>query len=194
MTSFLDALTPLVDVLDALGVPYYLGGSVASIAHGVPRTTLDVDVIAELRPSQVQSLVERLQDEYYVQALDIHEAIQHRRSFNVVHLQSMLKVDVFLAPDRPFDRSKAQRAQPGQITTSDPRPFRLTSAEDIVVQKLELYALGGRVSERQWSDVQGVLKVQGSALDVASLRRWAEELGIGDLLEQALSDAGLVRE
>lgn len=191
MTSFLDALIPIVDTFDLLGVAYYIGGSVASIAHGVPRTTLDVDIIADIRPDHVHPLVARLQGSYYVQADDIQDAIQHRSSFNVVHLVSMIKVDVFLAADRPFDRSKAQRAQPGVITTSDPRAFRLTSPEDIVVQKLEWYVLGGRVSERQWQDTQGVLKVQGPALDLPYMRRWAAELGLTPLLEHALKEAGI---
>ncbi len=191
MASFLDALTPRVDACDALGIAYYIGGSVASIAHGVPRTTLDVDVIADIRLGQVRQLVARLQGSYYIQAADIQDAIQQRSSFNLVHLASMIKVDVFLAPNRPFDRSKAQRVQTGPITASDPRPFRLTSPEDIVRQKLEWYAMGGRVSERQWNDSQGVLKVQGTTLDLAYLRHWATELGISDLLEQALKEAGL---
>lgn len=191
MALFLDALTPLIDTFEALGIAYYIGGSVASIAHGVPRTTLDVDVIAEIHPNQVRLLVSRLQGMYYVQTEDILEAIQQRSSFNLVHLVSMVKVDVFLAPHRPFDRSKAQRAQAAPITTNDPRLFRVTSPEDIVLQKLEWYAIGGRVSERQWNDSQGVLKVQSSSLDLSYLRRWAAELGIDDLLEQALRDAGL---
>lgn len=191
MASFLDALIPLVDAFDALGIAYYIGGSVASIAHGVPRTTLDVDVIADIRPSQVRQLVSCLQGSYYVQAVDIQEAIAQRSSFNLVHLASMIKVDVFLAPDRPFDRSKAQRAQTRPITTSDPRPFRLTSPEDIVLQKLEWYAMGGQVSERQWNDAQGVLKVQGGVLDLVYIRRWAASLGISDLLARALAEAGL---
>lgn len=191
MASFLDALTPVVSAFDALGIAYYIGGSVASIAHGVPRTTLDVDVIADIRPSQVRQLVAHLQSSYYVQTADIQEAIQQRSSFNLVHLATIIKVDVFLAPDRPFDRSKAQRAQIGPITESDPRSFWLTSPEDIVLQKLEWYAMGGRVSERQWNDSQGVLKVQGTTLDLAYLRHWATELGIAELLEQALREAGL---
>lgn len=192
MAAFLDALTPLVDVFDTLGVIYYIGGSVASIAHGVPRTTLDIDVIAEIRPDQVRPLVNHLQGSFYIQAADIQDAIQHRSSFNLVHLASMIKVDVFLAPDRPFDRSKVQRAQPGRITASNPRSFRLTSPEDIILQKLEWYAMGGRVSERQWNDAQGVLKVQGSSLDLNYMRRWAADLGLVDLLEQALNEAGLI--
>lgn len=83
MASFLDALIPLVDAFDALGIAYYIGGSVASIVHGVPRTTLDVDVIADIRPSQVRQLVSCLQGSYYVQAVDIQEAIAQRSSFNL---------------------------------------------------------------------------------------------------------------
>jgi hypothetical protein len=192
MAVFLDALTPIVDAFEALGVVYYIGVSVASIAHGVPRTTLDVDVIAEIRSDQVQLLVDRLQGSFYIQAADIQDAIQHRSSFNLVHLASMIKVDVFLVPNRPFDRSKAQRVQPGQITASNPRSFQLTSPEDIVLQKLEWYEMGGRVSERQWNDAQGVLKVQGSALDLDYMRRWASDLRVADLLEQVLKEAGLI--
>lgn len=192
MAVFLDALTPIVDAFEALGVLYYIGGSVASIAHGVPRTTLDVDVIAEIRPNQVQPLVDQLRGSFYIQAADIQEAIQYRSSFNLIHLASMIKVDVFLAPDRPFDRSKAQRALPGQITASNPRSFQITSPEDIILQKLEWYEMGGRVSERQWNDAEGVLKVQGSTLDLDYLRRWGGDLGIAGLLEQALKEAGLI--
>lgn len=192
MTSFLDALLPLADAFEACGVSYYIGGSVARSAHGVPRTTLDVDVIADLRIDQVAPLVAQIQGSYFVQADDALDAIIHRTSFNVVHLGSMVKVDVFLAPDRPCDRTKAQRVQRGQITATDPRPFPLTSPEDIVVQKLEWYALGGEVSERQWTDVQGVLKVQGAALDLAYMRHWATALGTADVLERALHAAGLI--
>ena len=96
---------------------------------------------------------------------------------------SLIKVDVFLAPDRPFDRSKAQRARPGQITASNPRSFQLTPPEDIILQKIEWYAMGGRFSEGQWNDAQGVLKVHGSALDLDYMRRWSMSLGVAELLE-----------
>lgn len=104
----------------------------------------------------------------------------------------MVKVDVFLAPDRPFDHSKAQRAKLGHISSNAPRPFRLTSPEDIILQKLEWFAMGGRVSERQWNDTQGVLQVQENTLDLVYMRHWAVELGIADVLEQALTDVGFV--
>jgi hypothetical protein len=194
MAQFLDALQQVVAALDAVGATYYIGGSIASIAHGVPRTTLDVDLVAELRPAQVERFVEYLQGRFYLHSADINDAIEQRSSFNLIHLASMVKVAIFLAPDRPFDRSKAQRATVGLLVPGSDHRFSLTSPEDIVLQKLEWYVQGGRVSERQWLDSLGVLKIQRHALDLAYLRRWAAELGVAELLEQALLDAGLDRE
>lgn len=189
MPSFLDALGPIIDAFESLAIPYYIGGSVASIAHGVPRTTLDVDIVAVIRPNQARTLVEQLADAYFLQIEDIQDAIVNRTSFNALHIATMIKVDVFLAPNRPFDRSKAQRARPGRVTEYDTREFNLTSPEDIVLQKLEWYNMGGKISERQWSDVQGVIRVQHTALDVGYLRRWATELHLLDLLDRALQQA-----
>lgn len=191
MTSFLDALVPLVDAFETYNVDYYIGGSVATIAHGVPRTTLDVDVIAEIYPHQVHVLVKTLQHDFYIQATDIHDAIIQRSSFNIIHFTSMIKIDIFLAPNRAFDRSKAQRAHDIQLTTNNSRLFHITSCEDIVLQKLEWYMLGAQISERQWHDIQGVLKIQGTSLNFPHMRHWAAQLNISELLEQALLDAGL---
>lgn len=191
MTSFLDGLNPLVELFEELGIPYYIGGSVASIAYGMPRTTLDVDLIADIQAQHVTALVKHLQDQYYIQASDIYDAIIHRSSFNIVHLASMIKVDIFLAPDRPFDQSKAQRIRQGQLIMNESRLFNLTSPEDIILQKLEWYVLGGKVSERQWNDAQGVLKVQSDTLDLSYMRNWARHLNISELLEQAFQEAGI---
>lgn len=144
MTTFLDTLIPVVDACDACQIAYYIGGSIATIAHGVPRTTLDVDIIVELSHAQVDRFVALVDQDFYIQAADIHDAITHRSSFNLVHFASMLKIDMFVAPLRPFDLAKAQRVVEMQLTTTSTRRFRVTSPEDIVLQKLEWYALGGR--------------------------------------------------
>ena len=65
----------------------------------------------------------------------------------------------------------------------------LASAEDVVLHKLHWFQLGERVSERQWRDVLGVLKVQGARLDLAYLRRWATYLGVAERLDEALRAA-----
>jgi hypothetical protein len=118
------ALDPVADAFEALGISYRVGGSVASSALGVARTTLDIDLVADLRASHVALLVERLQDEYYVDADVIRDAIQRRSSFNVIHLATMVKVDVFVLGARPFDRVSFERAITEPLGDDRGRSFR----------------------------------------------------------------------
>jgi hypothetical protein len=188
----LDAMTPVVEALERLGVAYRISGSLASSAYGVARSTADVDLVADLRAEQVPQLAQALQGAYYLDEPAALDAIRRRSSFNLIHLGTMLKVDVFLPQGRPFDAEAARRTRQERIGEApDARSFALTSPEDTILTKLERYRAGGETSERQWLDVQGVLKVQGPALDLAYLRRWAAALGIADLLDRALLDAGL---
>jgi len=184
------ALRPVAEALDALGVRYYLGGSVASSAHGIARASLDADVVAELEPDHVDSLVNRLESAYYIPADRLRSAVAARTSCNFIHLATMFKIDVFVSKGRPFDRQAADRARPQPIDEAPGAPrFSIASPEDTVLAKLEWFRLGGETSERQWWDVVGILKVTADA-DRTYLRRWAASLGVADLLERALSDAG----
>jgi len=181
-------LEPVVEALEALGVRYRVGGSVASSALGVPRSTLDVDVACELRHEHVEGFVARLVDAYYVDADMIHDAISRSSSFNVIHLATMLKVDVFVRKPRPFEDESFERVTRRPLDGAPgARSFDLTTAEDIILHKLEWFRMGGGVSERQWKDVLGVLAVQGDAIDLVYLRRWALDLDVEDLLDRALA-------
>jgi hypothetical protein len=192
ITNVLSSIIPVVDAFEQLEVTYYIGGSVASLAYGIYRATADVDIIADLRMEHVQPLVQQLQDAYYIDADMIRDAIKHRSEFNVLHLDTMFKVDVFIQKTRPFDREVRRRVQQEKLdeTVSD-RLFNLESPEDVILSKLEWYKMGDEVSDRQWNDILGVLKVQGTSLDLAYLRRWASELDVSTLLDRALEDAGL---
>jgi hypothetical protein len=188
--ELLAALTPVVEVLDELGVRHFVGGSVASSAHGAPRASVDVDVVADLRPEHVRPFVDRLQDGYYVDEGRARSAVESRRSFNLVHLATMLKVDIFVSKGRPFDREALGRAQQELLDEAPAaRRFAVASLEDTVLAKLEWFRMGGEVSERQWSDVVGVLRTAGPTADQAYLRQWAATLGVSTLLERALDEA-----
>jgi hypothetical protein len=188
------ALSPVIDAFEQLGVTYHIGGSVASSAHGIPRTTADIDLVADLREEQVKPFVERLQEAYYADERMIRRAIMQRASFNLIHLATMLKVDVFIPKERAFDREAARRASPHALDEAEnARLFYLASPEDVILAKLEWYRAGGEASERQWSDVLGVMKVQAQALDRDYLERWAGQLGLSDLLARAMEEAAVSR-
>jgi hypothetical protein len=187
----LTAVLPVIDALDRLGVPYYVGGSVASSAHGFVRATVDVDVIADLAYQHVAGLVAALAAEYYIDADMIREAIAGHSCFNVIHLATSYKVDVFVAKDRPFDRAALARRRRRSVDPEAPATqIFLSSPEDTILSKLEWYRLGDEVLERQWRDVLGVLKTQRGRLDRPYMEKWAAELGVADLLERVWQEAG----
>lgn len=190
--DILQALRPVADALEEIGVRYYIGGSIASSVRGIPRATLHIDFVADLRMDDAAALVARLHSSYYVDEEAAREAVRNRGSFNLIHLSTMLKVDVFIPKGRAFDREAQGRATAHPLEEQpDARAFPIASAEDTVLAKLEWYRAGKEVSEQQWRDVLGVLKVRGQELDFEYLGRWAEQLGVLDLLRRALEDAAL---
>jgi hypothetical protein len=174
----------VVDALEQLQVPYLIGGSLASTVHGEPRATLDSDVVAALRAEHAGPLVQLLRNEFYVDEAAVREAVRDRRSFNAIHLATMFKVDVFVLKERPFDRAQLERAALQLVATDPELRAYVASAEDTILAKLEWYRRGGEVSERQWRDVSGIVRVQGERLDWKYLELQAASLGVADLLIQ----------
>ena len=189
-TDAVVAVKPVVAALDQLEVKHFIGGSVASAAYGRPRTTVDVDLVADLHPRHVAPLVAALEADYYVSARAAAGAIVQKSCFNVIHLATAFKVDIFVFKDRKYDRAALARARRDTIDADDPdAEFMLASPEDLVLSKLEWYRLGNEVSQQQWLDVIALLQVQGGALDSAYLDKWAADLGVSDLLEKAREQA-----
>ena len=187
--DILVALSPVVDALERLGVEYYVAGSVAGSAYGIARATLDVDLVADLRAEHVRGLVQSLSDEYYVDEDAVRKAVESHASFNLIHLETVMKIDVFVARTSEYDRQALSRKRPDTLGPDEPRAFFFASPEDVVIGKLAWFRDAGGVSQRQWRDVVGILQVQGANLDDEYLRRWAERLGLLDLLEKATDEA-----
>jgi hypothetical protein len=176
----------VVSVLDALDVPYAIGGSLASSVYGVPRSTHDADLVASLGLKDVDAFVSALRGEFYVDEGMIRDAVSRGSCFNVIHLATMFKVDVFIAGRDPWAREELGRTRAIELDVGGNKVvLDLASPEDTLLHKLVWFRLGGGVSERQWRDVLGVLEVQGTALDHGYLDLWAVTLNVSDLLERA---------
>lgn len=181
------AVKPVVETLNRLGVMYYIGGSVASSAYGIARSTLDVDMVSALKIGHIPQLVADLKEKYYISEDLVKRAIQQNSSFNLIHLESALKIDIFITKNRAYDQEAARRIRTDTISVDDDAPqFYLAAPEDVILAKLESFKSGGEVSARQWSDILGVLKVQSGRIDTDYLRRWSGSLGLSDLLDRAL--------
>ena len=191
MEEAIEVTLRITRVLERLGVDYLVGGSLASSLYGHPRSTQDVDVVADLHAEHVTPLVAALRDDFYLDEPAIRDAVKRRSTFNVIHLGTLFKADVFVAGDQPSTRRELQRRQAFLLDIDPPEEIIVASPEDLVVQKLYWYQLGDRISDRQWGDVMGVLATRGKWLDVDYMRDLAEEMGVSDLLVRALEEARL---
>lgn len=178
----------IVNAFDTLGVEYVVGGSLASSVYGIPRATQDVDLVAKMNAAHAEPLARLLRSDFYVDVDMILDAVRRRASFNVIHLATMFKADVFVMKGDSWSREEMQRARAEELTgPQGPLTIRFASPEDTLLHKLVWYRLGNEISDRQWGDILGVFKVQGSLLDDEYLDRWAAALDVADLLVRARS-------
>lgn len=165
-------------------VPYFLGGSLASSLQGEPRSTNDIDFVVDLRVPQIRPLVDALGADFDVDEEALREAVARRGSWNIFHLPSLTKVDLFLLRSGPFDASEFSRRRRTTLPP-DGRGLYIKSPEDTVLRKLLWFREGGEASSSQWRDIVQVLRVSGGRLDDSYLEEWAERLGVAPLLARA---------
>jgi hypothetical protein len=175
-------------VLERMEIPYFVGGSLASSAHGVARATLDADIIARLEPQHAGRFAKELGPEFYSDVDAIADAAARRSSFNVVHIATAFKVDVFVPRATAYADVEMERRQSQVIDEDTGEKLVFSTAEDTLLAKLLWYRQGSEMSERQWRDVLGILRVAGRDLDGSYLSLWAGELGVADLLDRAFGE------
>jgi hypothetical protein len=176
-------------LLERLYIPYVIGGSLASSVHGEPRSTNDIDVVADVRARHIDDLVRDLANDHYVSREAVEDAVRSTGTFNVIQIHGAIKIDVFVVGNDPFDRERLRHREQIRVSSDPPIDLFIDSAENTVLRKLEWYRRGGEVSERQWRDVVGILRIQTPTLDWSHLDQWAARLHVADLLAKAQSEA-----
>jgi hypothetical protein len=190
MPGPLAVLLDFTRVLDELGIQYVVVGSFASSARGFQRATRDVDILAKIGLNEVDSIFERLTGRYYVDRLSIRSAVINRSHFNAIHLDSMFKVDVFVPSDSDLlSQQQLSRHLPEKVSPDSDAIVYLATAEDTLLAKLIWYRKDNQVSDRQWADVLGIIRLQGARLDLVYLEDWATRLDLTELLNRARDEA-----
>jgi hypothetical protein len=182
-------LKQLADTLDDFKIDYAIGGSIASSVYGKVRFTQDADITVASFADKAEQLYTILKENFYISKDAMYQAISNRGSFNVIHLTSAFKIDIFVQKDDDFHRQLFLRRKKVRLDESIEHEFDIVSAEDIILLKLQWYKSAGCMSERQWSDVLGVLVVQSKSLDMKYLRSCSEKLGIGNVLQKVINEA-----
>jgi hypothetical protein len=178
----------LTDVFEKLSIKYLIGGSLASSLHGIPRATQDVDVVADIRVTQVSTLIENLKASFFVDEEMIRKAVMNRETFNIIDKENLFKIDVFMYGADEFSEKEMERRVLFQLPDSTGQKIYLCSPEDIIAHKLYWYKLGNFISERQWNDAANVIKVQSEKLDIKYLKEICTFRGVFDLFEKIIKE------
>jgi len=187
MIGVFDEALIVADILESLGIEYHVGGSVASGIWGEIRYTQDINLVADVKVSQIDLLSDAFSPRFYISKLAVSEAIAFGNSFNIIDNQTGWKVDIFVLPNDPFQQSRFDRRQ--QISINElGQTLNFSSPEDTILQKLLWYRLTEQGSEKQWRDILGILKLQQSVLDFTYIQEWADILKLSVDLERALSE------
>ena len=189
MNGPLDAALAVTAALDSCGVPYTVGGSLASSFSGEPRASIDADIVVDMTPDQIAPFVDTLGAAFYVDREALAGAVAARTSVNIIDRASGVKVDLFVAGSA-LDRRQLARRVRVRVAADPDRFLYVHAPEDILLQKLHWYRLGGEVSDRQWRDAISIIVVQGLRLDWDDLTTTAGALGLSDLLARASAEAG----
>ena len=180
-------LNELTSALTALGIRFVVGGSLASSAHGVVRATMDGDLVAMIFPPQAKLLAKALGPGWYTEPEMMRQSIAAGRAFNLIHIPSAMKFDVFPA-STDFHDSELDRATLTPLRLEGAALCPVATPEDALLAKLQWYRDGGEVSERQWNDIGGIL-AQNPNLDWEYVNLWAARLHVTDLLARARAEA-----
>jgi hypothetical protein len=173
-SDFESIIQRIDSIFSELNIWYFIGGSVASSNYGMARATLDIDMVTTMTITHVPRLISLLGADFYYSEDQILSAINQRTSFNLIHLQSSIKLDIFISKERPYDIAASNRRRFDSISSSaESKNVVFASPEDVILAKLEWYRAGDCVSDKQWQDILGVLNVQKGFLDLDYLQNWA---------------------
>lgn len=168
-------LRTVIGILEGLGLRYFVTGSVAAIYYGEPRFTNDIDIVVDMSEELIPQFVAAFpQGEFYISEDALLRAVKNRGMCNVIHIPSSLKVDLMVADDSLFNRSRFERSR--RVKPDEECEAVFSSAEDVILKKMDFFQQGG--SEKHLRDITGILMVSGEDLDHDYIESWADQMGL----------------
>lgn len=179
MSEEIDVLKDVTQRLDKIGIQYMMTGSMAFALYSIPRMTRDIDIIINMFEGDVSKIIEIFQEDYYIDAVSVRQAIRYKSIFNIIHNESIIKVDFIIRKDTDYRIEEFSRRRAIDL---DGKPLSVVTPEDLILSKL-VWAKKGE-SELQFRDVVNMLKSMVT-IDYAYMELWANKLGVSELLRKA---------
>ncbi len=178
-----ELLKYLINVFEKLKIRYFITGSIASMFYGEPRFTNDIDVVADIKREHIPKLLELFpEDEFYLSKESILDAIKNQYQFNIIHPSSGLKIDVTIAKNDDFDKSRFERIR--EISPIEGTLTKMAAPEDVIIMKMRYYKEGE--SEKHLRDIASILKISGDEIDKNYIELWAHKLNLIDIWKSIL--------
>ncbi len=178
MKNEIDIVIDTARRFDRLGLPYMLTGSIAMNYYAEPRMTRDIDIVVEMGSADAARLVDALSDDYYVDADAVREALNHKSMFNVLHLDSVIKVDIIIRKTSEYRKIEFDRRK--KILLDGENIF-VVSKEDLILSKL--YWARDSHSEMQMNDVKNLIR---TGYEKDYVEKWSEQLGVYSLYKECI--------
>jgi hypothetical protein len=178
MLSELDILKLTCQRLDKAKIPYMLTGSFAANFYAVPRMTRDIDIVIAIQESHVNTLYNLFKADFYIDKASINEAITYLSMFNIIHNDSVFKIDFIVRKNDPYRNLEFQRKHQVQL---DNVPIWIVAPEDLIISKL--FWAKTSFSEMQLSDIRNLI-ISIKNLDKDYIKKWVKELELDAIFER----------
>lgn len=168
--------------LESAGIKYMMTGSMAMAFYSTPRMTRDIDIIIQVSSADVDRIVNLFREDFYIEEESVRFAVVNRGMFNVIHNDSIIKVDFIVRKDEDYrieEFSRRKRISFEGVAVS------VVTPEDLILSKL-VWAKRSQ-SELQLRDARRMVNSIKQP-ENEYLERWSKILGVSDLLLKVMDN------
>lgn len=182
MLEEIDVLKIVCQRLEAAEIPYMLTGSLAANFYATPRMTRDIDIVVEIQNSEIPKVFQAFRDDFYIAQSSIADAVVYQSMFNIIHNDSVIKIDFVVRKSSPYRHAEFQRRRRMDL---DGTQIWIVAPEDLIISKL--FWAKDSMSDFQLRDVKNLL-TDAENLDKSYISEWVQALGLGHVYDKVKCD------